>query len=152
MKDDSKFYQVESLSNTYIFWTSNNEVAAFFSISNNCLTADDGGFFNNKVWNRFHRKVPIPNSKRIKQYPAVLVGRLGVDKKYHKTGLAYQLMSFIKEYAVIDCKPACRLLLLEAVNKERQISFYKRNDFMLMLNDENDPTRLMYFDLDRLRD
>jgi len=60
-------------------------------------------------------------------------------------------MDFIKGYSLLEHKPACRLLLLDAYNKERQISFYKKNDFGFVLdNDENDEKRLMYFDLERL--
>jgi len=152
LKEDARFYQAESLANTYIFWDSDKTVAAFFSISNDCLSKGSGDFFTNNVWNRFHRYVDLPNAKRIRQYPAVLVGRLGVQKKYHGTGIAYQLMDFIKGYAVEDCKPACRLLLLDAVNKPKQIAYYERNEFKFLFKEDiNEPTRLMYFDLDRLR-
>jgi len=152
LKDDARFYQEEALANTYIFWDTDGTVAAFFSISNDCLSKASGDFFTNNVWNRFHRDIDLPNAKRIKQYPAVLVGRLGVQEKYHGTGIAYQLMDFIKGYAVEDCKPACRLMLLDAVNQPKQITYYERNDFTFLFKEDiSQPTRLMYFDLDRLR-
>ena len=152
LKEDAKFYQKELLSNTFIFWDHTDSVAAFFSISNNALSKDSGSFFTNNVWNRLHRAIDLPNEKRIKQYPAVLVGRLGVHKKYHGTGTAYQLMDFIKQYAVEDAKPACRLLLLDAVNQPKQINYYTQNDFAFLFPDDKDEeTRFMYFDLDRLR-
>ena len=152
LKDDAKFYQTQYLANTYIFWDDDNLVAAYFSISNNCLSRESGNFFTNNVWNRLHKAIDLPNEKRIKQYPAVLVGRLGVSKKYHRTGVAYQLMDFIKEYAIEDCKPACRLLLLDAINQPQQIQYYERNEFTFLFKEDSDEkTRSMYFDLDSLR-
>jgi GNAT superfamily N-acetyltransferase len=152
LKEDAKFYQQESLANTYIFWDADNTIGAYFSISNDCLSKNTSKLFSNAVWNRLHRNIELPNPKRIRHYPAVLVGRLGVHNKYHGKGTAYQLMDFIKEYAVEDCKPACRLLLLDAVNQPRQIKYYMRNDFSFLFNeDSNEETRSMYFNLDRLR-
>jgi GNAT superfamily N-acetyltransferase len=80
------------------------------------------------------------------------IGRLGVSKSYQRNGLAYQLMDFIKGWALLEHKPACRLLLLDAYNKERQVRYYQRNGFNLLLDDdEADRTRIMYFDLLRLQ-
>lgn len=147
LKEDAIHYLNERMANTYVFHYKNN-VVAFFSILNDCL--HDKGF-ENGVWNRFHRKRKIPNTKRIKQYPAIKVGRLGVTKNYHGSGLAYQLMDFIKGFSLLEHKPACRLLLLDAYNKPQQLSYYERNGFVF-LNDfnVNEKTRLMYYDLIQL--
>jgi GNAT superfamily N-acetyltransferase len=124
LKQEALDYQKEKLSNTYIFSGTDGGIAAFFSISNDCLIdlGEDEGYTNNKS-NRFHRKTDMPNSKRIRQYPAIKIGRLGTDKKYHRTGLADQLMDFIKGWAPHRHRPACRLLLLDAYNKERQLKY-----------------------------
>jgi GNAT superfamily N-acetyltransferase len=126
-----------------------NKIIAFFSISNDCLNdLGDGKGYSNKIWNRFHRKVDIPNHKRIRHYPAIKIGRLGVCNEYQKTGLAYELMDFIKGWIIIGLKAACRLLLLDAYNKPRQISYYQNNGFKFLLDDDvNDKNRIMYFDL-----
>ena len=154
LKEDAYFFQQQSLSNTYLFWDSDNNIAAFFSISTDSLSKKNSIFENleNAVWNRIHRVIELPNEKRIRQYPAVLVGRLGVNIKYHKTGIAYQLLDFIKEFAIRDIKPACRLLLLDALNKDRQLKYYGKNDFVMVKSDlPTDKTITMYYDLDRLR-
>jgi len=147
--EDSKDYQNEKMANTYLFIDDNNDIAAYFCISNDCLTdrGEDKGY-SNKIFNRLHRRINLPNQKRIRQYPAIKVGRLGVDNKYQRTGIAYDLMLFIKGFVIKDHKPACRLLLLDAINKERQIKYYKKNNFEFLLDeDENNENRIMYFDL-----
>jgi len=151
LKEDALNHRNQRMANTYLFFH-HSQVAAFFCISNDSL--NDLGImrgFTNTIWNRFHRKNSIPNSKRIRNYPAIKIGRIGVSQSFQKTGIAYELMDFIKGFSILDLKPACRLLLLDAYNKERQINFYQRNGFQFVLDaDENDDKRLMYFDLDRL--
>lgn len=153
LQEDALNYQLQRIAKTYLFLDINSEIVAFFSISNDCLN-DLGAVrgYSNTIWNRFHRKTFLPNDKRIRQYPAIKIGRLGVSKSYQRNGLAYQLMDFIKGWALLDHKPGCRLLLLDAYNKERQVKYYQRNGFNLLLDGvTNDRTRIMYFDLLRLQ-
>lgn len=147
LKEDAFNYQKEKMANTYVFHQS-NKVIAFFSILNDCLY--DKGFENN-IWNKFHRRRNIPNNKRIKQYPAIKIGRLGVSKEYQGVGLAYELMDFIKGFSILEHKPACRLLLLDAYNKTQQLQYYERNGFVFLSDTTTeDKTRLMYYDLNQL--
>ena len=154
LKEDALNYQKEKMANTYVFLNDNGDVKAFFSISNDCL--NDAGREDkaaNQIFNRFHRKTKIPNEKRIRSYPSIKIGRLGVSKDEHRTGLAYELMDFIKGYSIKDIKPACRLLLLDAYNKERQMKYYHANDFTCLdPDDEGEERRLMYYNLQRLDD
>ncbi|SIS64706.1 Acetyltransferase (GNAT) domain-containing protein [Chryseobacterium piscicola] len=146
-KEDSKKFQSEKITNTYLF-KEGNRIVAFFSISNDCL--NDLGYENN-IWNKLHRKIKLPNEKRIRQYPAVKITRLGIDKEYQGKGLSHQLLDFIKGWTFIQHKPACRLLILDAYNHPKQTEMYQKNDFTFLLNsDENDKHRFMYFDLMRL--
>jgi hypothetical protein len=147
LKDDALDYQKEKLANTYIFHFDYKPIA-FFSLLNDCL--HDKGYEAN-TWNRFHRKHNIPNNKRIRQYPAVKIGRLGVAKTHQGSGLAYELMDFIKGFTLFNHKPACRLLLLDAYNKPQQQTYYLRNEFQFLDNSSTqNATRLMYFDLIQL--
>jgi hypothetical protein len=60
-------------------------------------------------------------------------------------------MDFIKGWVITDHKPACRLLILDAINKPKQIKYYERNDFKPLLDDDtNSKTRIMYYDLLKL--
>ncbi len=147
LMDDALNFQIEKLATTYLFHIDHKPIA-YFSILNDCL--HDKGYEAN-TWNRFHRKHKIPNNKRIRQYPAVKIGRLGVEKTHQGSGLAYELMDFIKGFTLINHKPACRLLLLDAYNKPQQQKYYQRNDFQFLENSSiQDVTRLMYFDLIQL--
>lgn len=151
LKEDSVDYQTQSMAKTYLF-LDNQDIVAYFCISNDCLNdLGDGKGYNNTVWNRFHRKTKLPNVKRIRSYPAVKIGRLGVCLDQHKTGLAYELMDFIKGFSILEHKPACRLLLLDAYNRPRQIQYYQKNGFQFLLDsDEEKENRIMYFDLHKL--
>lgn len=145
--EDSKDFQREKITNTYLF-KEGNDIVAFFSISNDCL--NDLGY-ENSIWNKLHRKIKLPNEKRIRQYPAVKITRLGVDKRFQGTGLSHQILDFIKGWTFISHKPACRLLILDAYNHPKQISIYQKNDFnFLLASDEGEENRFMYFDLMRL--
>lgn len=57
--EDSKNFQSEKITNTYLFKES-HKIAAFFSISNDCL--NDLGY-ENSIWNKLHRKIKLPNEK-----------------------------------------------------------------------------------------
>jgi hypothetical protein len=50
-------------------------------------------------------------------------------------------------FSLINHKPACRLLLLDALNKERQIKYYRNNGFEFLLDDDvTEENRVMHFD------
>ena len=99
----------------------------------------------------FHRKRKIPNSKRFKQYPAIKIGRLGVSVHFQQSGIAYELMDFIKGYSILEQKPACRLLILDAYNQPKQLNYYTKNDFIFLDDSATaGKTRLMYYDLIQL--
>ncbi|MDP2189201.1 MAG: hypothetical protein Q8J69_11020 [Sphingobacteriaceae bacterium] len=145
--EDSKRFQREKITNTYLF-KEGELIVAFFSISNDCL--NDLGY-DNSIWNRLHRKIKLPNEKRIRQYPAVKITRLGVNQAFQGKGLSHQLLDFIKGWTFIEHKPACRLLILDAYNSPKQIALYEKNDFVFLLSsDKSAKHRFMYFDLMRL--
>lgn len=151
LKEDAFIYRNQRMANTYLFHDK-GQIVAYFCMSNDALNdLGEKKGFTNTIWNRFHRKNAIPNTKRIRNYPAIKIGRIGVSIYFQKTGIAYELMDFIKGFSIIEHKPACRLLLLDAYNKERQINFYEKNGFRFVLDtDQHANKRLMYFDLERL--
>ena len=147
---DALNFQTEKMANTYLFVNNQNLIVAFFSICNDCL--NDKGY-ENSTWNKLHRSIRLPNSKRIKQYPSVKIARLGIDKQFQGKGLSHQLLDFIKIWTIEESKPACRLLILDAYNQDKQLNLYLKNDFLFLHDkDLNDKHRFMYFDLLRLDD
>lgn len=134
--NDALLYQNQLLSKTFC-WLDGDNVVLFLSISN-----DNIELKSSKKRKKFER------SKHFWYYPAVKIGRLGVDKGYKGEGLGTQALTFIKYFFVVKNKTGCRFLTLDAYNKESVISFYQKNSFVLMSkNDENDKTRIMYYDL-----
>jgi hypothetical protein len=149
LQQDALNFEKEKIANTYVFHDEDLNIVAFFAICNDCL--NDKGAYESKTWNKLHRKIKLPNQKRIKQYPSVKIARLGIDLKHQGIGLSHQILDFIKGWTFIEFKPACRLLILDAYNKEKQLSVYLKNDFVFLHDkDINDKHRFMYFDLLRL--
>ena len=110
-----------------------------------------------------HVNKTIAYNKRGRTYPAVLIGRLGVNRKFQGTEfrVGAQIMDFIKDWFISsDNKTGCRFLLVDAVNNEHTLSYYQRNGFKPLfpkIEDEKDfygvkaseelRTRMYYFDL-----
>ena len=99
--------------------------------------------------------------KDIKRFPGVLLGRLGTDQQFSGQGYGSAVMDFIKAFFLTNVKAGCRFIIVDALNNERTLSYYKRNDFKFLIEDERLEakyvgvgvgrlplhTRLMYFDL-----
>ena len=99
-----------------------------------------------------------------RSYPAVLLGRLGVNKKYQgsKRFVGLQVINYIKTWFIEeDNKTGCRFLVVDAYNQEKVLKFYERNHFKYLYvnereervalhipeNEEELYTRLMFLDL-----
>ena len=113
--------------------------------------------------NRLQRGVP--NSKRGINYPAVLIGRLGVSAEDRGFGLniGSQIIDFVKDwFRTKDNKTGCRFIVVDAYNNPRTLHFYEKNGFKLLYKTEQEErdfleltdeepleTRFMFFDLKR---
>ncbi|GHT14425.1 hypothetical protein FACS189426_20720 [Bacteroidia bacterium] len=97
-------------------------------------------------WNRFNRQNKIPNPKRRKNYPAIKIGRLAVSEKFEKQGIGGFILDSVKNLLLGRMDVACRFITVDAY--QTAFHFYQKNGFeFLSTQDENDSTRLMYFDL-----
>lgn len=103
----------------------------------------------------------IPHVKSLKDYPAVLVARLGVSVNFRSKHIGSDVLDNIK-YWFLDPynKTGCRYVLVDAYNSASTIRFYESNGFATVFSTENQEkeyrqidqdrplnTRLMYFDL-----
>mgnify|MGYP006360216865 CR=1 FL=1 len=103
----------------------------------------------------------IELGKSLKDYPAVLIGRLGVSQNFRSKHIGSEVIEYIK-YWFFDSnnKTGCRFVIVDAYNQPSAITFYERNGFkMVFSSDEQEKsyrhlsaeshlgTRLMYFDL-----
>lgn len=101
----------------------------------------------------------IPKEKRMRRYPAVLIGRLGVDIQFANNGIGTELMQILKFWFIEpDNKAAVRYLAVDALNNSRTLNYYEKNGFAYLFRDEEQEavssrmklplkTRYMYFDL-----
>ncbi len=88
-------YDGQLLGKTYFFATEKSgkdEIVCVFTLANDSIKA---ALIPNASRNKIQRK--IPNSKRTRSYPAVLIGRLGVAKNFQGTndGIGSQAIDYI---------------------------------------------------------
>ena len=142
-------YRKAMLAVTYVFEDKvTKQAAAFFSLANDKVSLSD--FENKTEFNRF-RKNRFVNEKRLRSYPAVKLCRFGVDESLKGQSIGTILLRFIKSYFVLDNKTGCRFITVDAY--ANAIPFYVRNGFVPLNDDDKDePTRLLYFDLNEVMD
>lgn len=163
-KSEYADYSSQLLGKSYAFVTDSveTELVCAFTLSNSSVSADR---LTNNQRNRLNRN--IPNAKRRRQYPAVLIGQLAVFDGFSGKRIGDELLDFIKALILNpEIKSGCRYLLVDAINTFKVIDFYERNGFKMLfasdseelsyLGKESDSTRklktrLMYFDLIQLR-
>ena len=104
-------YDGQLLGKTYFFATERsgrNEIVCAFTLANDSIKA---ALIPNASRNKIQRK--IPNSKRTRSYPAVLIGRLGVAKNFQGTndGIGSQAIGYIISWFLLpDNKTGCRFI------------------------------------------
>ncbi|UFH54815.1 GNAT family N-acetyltransferase [Spirosoma sp. KNUC1025] len=137
----AKDFQKQLLTVTYII-ESDTETIAFFSLLNDKISVLETN--NKRAWNRFSRAVP--NAKRQRSFPAMKVGRLGVNVSHHGKGIGTVILDYLKQLFIDNNRTGCRFITVDAYHQSLQ--FYERNGFKYLIEeDEGKDTRLMYFDL-----
>jgi hypothetical protein len=129
-------------------------IVCAFSLSNETIRVD---LLPNSQKKKFLKE--IPKEKRMRRYPAVLIGRLGVDIQFANNGIGTELMQILKFWFIEpDNKAAVRYLAVDALNNSRTLNYYEKNGFAYLFRDEEQEavssrmklplkTRYMYFDL-----
>lgn len=148
-------YQNHNLGNTYGFKTKEGRVIAYFTIFNDCIR-DLGA--TNKAMEKFGKRLGVPHPKRlrIRAYPAIKIGRLGMCqdqqgiKDVDGKTLSDYFLTFIKGWTIQNLRPAAKFLILDSYNNEKNIKYYKRNGFELYPTPikPEDSTVPMYFHID----
>jgi len=156
-KNDAINHAEQLLGRSYYFESKESEdIVGLFTVSNASIRVND---LPNNSKRRLGKEIPW--AKQGRNYPAVLVGRLGVNLKYKSMGLGSQILDFIKAWFVSDKnKTGCRFIIVDAYNNPKSYDFYIRNGFSFLFKDESAEksynniskkerlkTRLMYFDL-----
>ena len=158
-QEDAFNYDAQLLGRSYCFLSAlEGDIAAIFTLSNSAIRVAE-------LPNNAKRKLVklIPWVKQGRNYPAVLIGRLGVSRKYRNQKIGSQIIDFIKAWFLSNHnKTGCRFVVVDAYNKEDVLHFYSNanNKFSFLFKeesqeklynsipaDENLKTRQMYFDL-----
>lgn len=114
--EDLKRYQENKLS-TVRFIKSKGIIVGYFTVSMNAIELDKLGK-DEKV------KGTTP-----KKYPAMLIGRMGIDKKYRCKGIGSEICLFCRGLAIeTSHKVACRYVILHTT--EDKAPFYKNSGFI----------------------
>jgi GNAT superfamily N-acetyltransferase len=143
--NDAKNYLKAMLAVTYLL-QSEEQTVAYFCLSYDSLTRNLNLTDEDKaLWNKVGRK--IPNSKRRRNYPAVKIGRLAVDKRYSGMGIGRIIIDTVAiMYINEPHHAACRFITVDAYRSA--LNFYEKNDFRYLTSkDTDDDRRAMYFDL-----
>lgn len=156
--NDCIAYSKELLGKSYCFRLDADPtvIACAFTVSNDSVKV-------NSLPNSRKKKLvkSIPRAKHFRSYPAVLIGRLGVNLNFKGIGIGRELMNFIKSWFIdSNNKTGCRFLVVDAYNEPIPLRYYKNNDFEFLFSTEEQEkiymglsdeeqlkTRLMYFDL-----
>ena len=151
-------YAKQLMGKTYAFLEVNNphEIVCAFTVAN-------ASIFTNHLPNARRKRIGkgVPQTQRDMIYPAVLIGRLGVNKSYMRRHIGTELMDSIKSWFIDDeNKTGCRYLVVDAYNEATPLEYYRKNGFDFMFSTEEQEreyrsisgdgplhTRLMFFDL-----
>ena len=75
--------------------------------------------------------------KRLKRYPGILIGRLGVNSEFAHQGIGSQVLDVIKLWFDSSLvKAGCRFLIVDALNKPEVLAFYRKNGFDTLFTSE----------------
>ncbi|MDE6416256.1 MAG: GNAT family N-acetyltransferase [Duncaniella sp.] len=162
--NDAFLYEKELLGKSYCWINRNNdkEIVAIATLAYDGIKTFS---LDNPSRNYLQRK--IPQGKRHRSYPAVLIGRLGVNSNCRGKGLnvGTQLMDALKYWFVDENnKAACRYIIVDAYNSPDTLHFYIKNGFKPLYRSEEAEklafgielserlkSRILFFDLKLLQ-
>lgn len=85
-------------------------------------------------------------------YPAVKIARFGVASGFQRKNIGSHIINMVKRMFLINNRTGCRLVTLDAYNKNDVLDFYKKNNFQFLYEkDKSKSRRVMFFDLKRLQ-
>lgn len=142
--NDARSYADKKLAYTFIL-ENEGRIAAYYSLLNDKVTKRET---TTATWRRMKKLFPHP--KHFSSYPSVKIGRFAVAKEYEGQGIGRNLMEVIKmKLSHSENNSAFRFLTVDAYLSA--IPFYEKNGFkMLLSDDDNEHTRMMYFDMIQL--
>ena len=145
---DAKNYAKRLLSVTYLI-ENGNEIIAFFSVSNDRISIRES---DKAVWRKIKKEFPY--SKHRSDYPAVKIGRLGVNLTHQTSHIGTYILDFVKKTFITNNRTGCAFITVDALPSA--IPFYQKNGFKFLKTSTNsqstENTIPMYYDLSQLLD
>ena len=144
--EKAKEFKKAFLATTFLI-ESESKTVAYYSIFHDSLNIEEQYFASKNMFKKFLKNL-VPHPKRhLKSFPALKIGRLGIDKEYKGIGLGKKIVSYIIiETLNLNDKQACKLITVDAYSES--IGFYCNMGFeFLTSQDEGEDTRQMFFDL-----
>ena len=108
LQNDAKAYASHLLAVTYLL-ENDTELLAFFSVSNDRISINES---DKATWRRI--KQEFPHSKHRSDYPAVKIGRLGVNVTHQNEHLGRLIINFVRMRNQFIC--SLNLLVIIAIN------------------------------------
>jgi GNAT superfamily N-acetyltransferase len=132
--NDVDNYAEQLLGKTYCFQSKKEKsnIIGVFTLSNASIDA-------RHLPNNRKKKLTenIPYEKSMSNYPATLIGRLGINKEYAGNGIGTELLEFIKQWILAaDTKGGCRYLIVDSYNRKDVLNFYESNGFKTLFSSE----------------
>lgn len=148
LSSDAKNYAKRLLSVTYLI-ENENEIIAFFSVSNDRISIRES---DKAVWRKIKKEFPY--SKHRSDYPAVKIGRLGVNLTHQTSHIGTYILDFVKKTFITNNRTGCAFITVDALPSA--IPFYQKNGFKFLKTSANsqstENTIPMYYDLSQLLD
>ncbi len=157
--NDALAYDRDLMGKAYC-WVLNNDVThivGFVTLANASIQTTH--MQNNP---KRHLNKSVAYSKQGRTYPAGLIGRIAVAREFQgkEFQIGKQMMEFVKDWFIADDnKTGGRYILVDAMNSEHTLNYYKRNGFKPLfprIEDEKEfyhikdgelRTRMFYYDL-----
>ena len=145
--DDAKPSQELRIANTFILEADDGRIAAYFCILNDKVSKDE---VIGSRWKKIRSN--FPQSKQFRSYPTIKIGRFAVSKEYRGQHVGHRLLNIVKDLLHHSASnSAFRFITVDAYLSA--VPFYERNGFLhLTKRDEDEHTRLMYFDMMEIAD
>lgn len=125
---------LEKLLSVAYYLTSGGQTVLFFTLSNDKISEieikDGEPIYSKSFFRRIKDK--FGRSKHRRDYPAVKIGRFGVNKEFRGKGQHWgsDTLDFIKYWMINDNKTGCCFITVDAY--ATAVEFYLRNDFKFL--------------------
>lgn len=139
--EDAKGFLDKRIANSFIL-EDEGIVVAYFCLLNDKISKQE---VTNNQWKKIKNR--FPDGKKFSSYPAIKIGRFAVSAHHRGLQIGTKLMNLIKDMLdTANNYSAFRFITVDAYLSA--VNFYEKNGFVkLTQKEENDHTRLMFFDM-----